>query len=256
MGFVSSIFGGGNASKKANRAMQEATDQAMGVTKEARDQARADVAPWQEAGKNALAGLAKLVNDPQEQAGFIRNNPFYDAMANDATDKLFANAAARGKIGSGGTAEALQNSLMLMGQDLLDRQINARQNLSNIGLSAAGQAGSFSTGAANNLSNLITNQGNANATDKYNQAQAFGRGIGSIANAGMALWNLSDRHVKEDVRRVGWLDNGLPVYTFRYKGQAEPRMGVMAQDVEKVRPWAVMESDGVKFVNMEAATCP
>lgn len=59
---------------------------------------------------------------------------------------------------------------------------------------------------------------------------------------------MSDARMKTDIRRVGETDGGLPVYTFRYKAGGPVQMGVMAQDVEKVKPDAVIEIDGVKHV--------
>lgn len=60
---------------------------------------------------------------------------------------------------------------------------------------------------------------------------------------------MSDVRLKENVNRVGTTDGGLPVYTFRYKGQPQTHMGVMAQDVEKVNPDAVREIGGYKAVD-------
>lgn len=49
----------------------------------------------------------------------------------------------------------------------------------------------------------------------------------------------SDRRVKKDIKRVGKTDDGLPIYTFRYKTGGPVRMGVMADEVQKKRPDAV-----------------
>lgn len=71
--------------------------------------------------------------------------------------------------------------------------------------------------------------------------------LGSAAmKAGMFA---SDRRVKDDIVRVGTLDNGLPVYSFRYKSGGGIQIGLMAQDVEKLHPDAVAEFDGVKHVD-------
>jgi hypothetical protein len=59
----------------------------------------------------------------------------------------------------------------------------------------------------------------------------------------------SDINIKTDITRISKLNNGLPVYLFRYKGKKELSIGVMAQDVEKVMPEAVIEVNGVKAVN-------
>jgi hypothetical protein len=58
----------------------------------------------------------------------------------------------------------------------------------------------------------------------------------------------SDMQVKENISKVGSLDNGLPVYLFNYKGSKTPQIGLMAQDVEKVNKDAVIEIDGIKHV--------
>lgn len=63
----------------------------------------------------------------------------------------------------------------------------------------------------------------------------------------------SDRRLKENIRRVGTADNGIPIYVFNYKGEKVKRMGFMADDVEKVRPEAVSEIFGVKLVDYERA---
>lgn len=62
----------------------------------------------------------------------------------------------------------------------------------------------------------------------------------------------SDRRLKEDIKRVGETDDGLGVYTYKYKGSPVTLMGVMAQEVEKVKPEAVGEIGGFKAVNYGA----
>ena len=54
----------------------------------------------------------------------------------------------------------------------------------------------------------------------------------------------SDRRLKTDIRRVGKTDGGLPLYAYRYKAGGPHQLGVMAQDVAKVRPDAVGDIGG------------
>lgn len=67
--------------------------------------------------------------------------------------------------------------------------------------------------------------------------------------------NASDRNLKENIRRVGTADNGLPIYIFTYKSDntGTYHMGVMAQEVEVLHPDAVMEFAEGKHVNYERA---
>jgi len=62
----------------------------------------------------------------------------------------------------------------------------------------------------------------------------------------------SDLRLKQDVKRVGALPNGLPLYSFRYNWGGPTFVGVMAQDVLRVMPDAVVTgSDGFYRVDYE-----
>jgi hypothetical protein len=87
-------------------------------------------------------------------------------------------------------------------------------------------------------------------------AQAnLNQGIFSLGSAGIAR---SDIRTKENIEHIGWLPNGLPVYTYEYKPEFRDdpfaghgkHIGVMAQEVELVKPEAVItNADGYKMVN-------
>jgi hypothetical protein len=60
----------------------------------------------------------------------------------------------------------------------------------------------------------------------------------------------SDRRLKEDIKKVGKTDDGLNVYTYKYKGlPSKTFMGVMAQDVQKRNPDAVESRGGLLAVD-------
>jgi hypothetical protein len=62
----------------------------------------------------------------------------------------------------------------------------------------------------------------------------------------------SDIRLKHDIVLLGHLDNGLGVYRFVYNGERRPYVGVMAQDVQFVRPDAVTRSaDGYLRVDYD-----
>ncbi len=65
-------------------------------------------------------------------------------------------------------------------------------------------------------------------------------GGGKAAEGAVSLFKaLSDARAKDDIRPVGMLNNGLPVYAYRYKGQPGTQIGLLAQEVAQVRPEAV-----------------
>src|SRR5206468_222846 len=66
------------------------------------------------------------------------------------------------------------------------------------------------------------------------------------------IFTISDKRLKENMRMVGDLFGKLPVYEYNYVGDAERFTGLLAQEVEKVVPEAVLEVDyGFKAVSYE-----
>lgn len=75
--------------------------------------------------------------------------------------------------------------------------------------------------------------------------------LGGLFGLGSSLIGLSDRREKKDINKVGKVD-GLGIYKYRYKSESKKaplHLGLMAQEVEKSRPEAVIESGGRKFVD-------
>jgi hypothetical protein len=79
--------------------------------------------------------------------------------------------------------------------------------------------------------------------------------IGSGLGLASSFMKLSDRRLKTDIKCIGQADNGLPLYTFRYLHDPEQKLevGLMAQDVEKVKPEAITRIGGIMHVNYELA---
>ncbi|HLH50883.1 MAG TPA: tail fiber domain-containing protein [Roseiarcus sp.] len=50
---------------------------------------------------------------------------------------------------------------------------------------------------------------------------------------------VSDRRLKTNIKRIATSPSGLPIYSFRYVSGGPTYVGVLAQDVLKVRPEAV-----------------
>ena len=92
----------------------------------------------------------------------------------------------------------------------------------------------------------------------FNQKQAaqqnFNQGLMGLGGAGIMAF--SDIRMKENIKQIHWLPNGLPVYEYEYKPEFKDIaghgkfVGVMAQEVEMVQPEAVItNADGYKMVN-------
>lgn len=96
--------------------------------------------------------------------------------------------------------------------------------------------------------------GNFNAQQASQQGLNSGlMGLGGTLGAAAIM---SDIRTKEHIKAIGWLPNGLPVYEYEYKPEWKDEaghgkfIGVMAQEVEMVKPEAVFtRPDGYKMVN-------
>jgi hypothetical protein len=90
-------------------------------------------------------------------------------------------------------------------------------------------------------------------------SNSFTSGLMSLGGTLGAAAIMSDIRTKENIKYLGQLTNGLPFYEFEYKPEFKAEagegkfVGVMAQDVEKVQPEAVITRlDGYKMVNYGA----
>lgn len=96
----------------------------------------------------------------------------------------------------------------------------------------------------------------SNATTTGTQQASGADQFSSIAGGIGSLLRFlpSDRRLKEDIETVGALFDGTPIYRYRYKGAGAYHLGLMAQDVERTAPGAVIEINGYKAVDYRAAT--
>lgn len=74
---------------------------------------------------------------------------------------------------------------------------------------------------------------------------------GVMTGAGLMF---SDEDLKENIEKVGELNDGQNVYTYNYKGDNTPQLGLIAQEVLEHEPDAVVEIAGYKAVNYRKAT--
>jgi hypothetical protein len=90
------------------------------------------------------------------------------------------------------------------------------------------------------------------------QGMDFGTIFGGLMQFLPMMMGLSDKRAKTDIKRVGKAKStGLPLYSYRYKGQRKdsPKViGPMAQDVEKKYPSVVKEVGGYKVAPMGILT--
>jgi hypothetical protein len=180
-----------------------------------------------------------------------------DIMARKRAEAAQAGQQAFNLAGQFYTAPGLQ----LLGSQPLSYQVG--NQMMGLGLDAigAGKPQLFDVGSALNLGAAqrqnVVGAGAANAQAQASYSSGLFGGLGALGGglasgigaAGGAAAFFSDKRLKTDIKKVGKTDAGLPIYTYKYKGDNKTQMGVMAQDVEKKTPKAVKEVGGFKAVN-------
>jgi hypothetical protein len=239
---------------QAAAAIQKGLDAATATTEAGVETGRSDLQPFTDAGLGSLGSIQNLLT-PEGQNDFINKNPFFDALKDDAQRRLFNNTSARGKIGSGGTAAALQNSFALLGNDLVGQEIDRNMGVLGIGANAATNQASISGAGALNLAELEARGGETQAAgilglentrrqDKSNKRSDSLGFLGSVIGGALKF---SDRRYKTDITALGHAGD-VPVYLFKYKGSDKLEVGTMAQEVEHIAG-AVINIGDKKYVD-------
>lgn len=266
-GFIDDALGtnifGDNAADRALDAQTTATNSANATLGRTYQDQKDQLAPWQNAGLRALAGL--------ESGDFAKNlemDPGYQFRLNEGNKQIGASMAARGLNGSGAALKALTK----YGQDFASNEYNNAYNRQFQNLS---QLAGFGQNASNNMVTAAGNYGNAIAGNQIGVGNAQAARQAASANASSNLLNtglgigamalFSDRRLKKDIhaidrKELAELRRVVKASTFKYKdknmGEGE-WLGVMAQDLEKSKLGRYVvetDSEGRKVINMKKAT--
>jgi hypothetical protein len=72
------------------------------------------------------------------------------------------------------------------------------------------------------------------------QQQQNNQILGGLFGLGAAgVYKYSDKRLKKNIKKIGKTDDGQNIYSYKYKGDDTPQIGLMAQEVAKKRPEAV-----------------
>ena len=208
------------------------------------------VAPGAEAG---IMGAQGLVN--HNLAGDnLRGNPYLDAIIGQRNQDIAGGVndqfGEAGRFGSGQHAKILASEMAKAYDALRFQNYGMERGYQQ---DAIGQAGGLMSGAQGLLNNAaelpwvgvqaangaVRQASSGYGTSTTTQNPGFGNTLMKLAGTGLQTASMfSDRRLKTDIKRVGTLHDGLPVYRWNYLW-GEPGQGVMADDVERLRPWAL-----------------
>lgn len=167
---------------------------------------------------NAANGVAAAGGAPAGYTNYLQMAGYAPAMRQLAQG-VTGQGAASGLLNSGSTAKALQTRGAELNQGFFNNYLQQIAGLSGLGLQAGG---------------LVANTGQKSTSTGGSPST-----LGSIASTVGGIASIfSDRRLKRDIEKVGEYPDGLGLYKYRYVGEDEPQVGVLADEVEKIRPWA------------------
>lgn len=222
------------------------------------------VAPGAEAG---ITSAQNLVNSNLSGAN-LNGNPYLDAILArtnaDVTNNVGDQFGTAGRFGSGMYTKVLADSLAAADNQARFNNYNTERGYQQ---DAIGQAGGLMQGSQSLLNNAAelpwigvqaANGAVRQASNGYGtQTTTQGSNIGQMlmqaaAAAAQSAAMASDRRLKRNIKLLSRAKDGLGFYrwTYRSGGNAE---GVMADEVARLRPWALGPTvGGYATVNMGA----
>jgi hypothetical protein len=168
-------------------------------------------------------GANQIAEAGGAQAGYnnyLQNAGYAPAMR-DLSRNIVGQGAASGLLQSGATAKALQTRGTELNQQFFNNYLQQLSGLSGLGLQAGG---------------LVANTGQTSKSTGGSPST-----LGSIASTvgGLASIFASDRRLKRNIELMYRESDGLGVYLCRYLWSRTRRLMVMADEVAKLRPWAL-----------------
>lgn len=172
-------------------------------------------------------GIGTAANDVAEAGGAPAGYNNYLQMAGYApamremSRGVTGTAAAGGLLNSGSTGKAFQSRGADINQGFFNNYLQQLNTVAGNGLQAGG---------------LVSNAGQKSTSTGGSPST-----VGSIASTVGGIASIfSDRRLKTHIVKIGVLGaDGLGLYRYRYIGQIIDRVGVMADEIAKLRPWAL-----------------
>lgn len=212
--------------------------------------------------QNDFSGDAQRQGDAIYQAGVLRLQPQFDTQRQQLTQQLADQGIPLGSPAYDKALRELETNqneqLSKLALDSITAGNQQQQILQNQAASTRaqqfGEVGSllgfappFQPQPVNGYDLGYGNQlGYYNAQQGARAQQANNLfGLGS-----MAAFALSDRRYKENLHKISE-ENGFNIYEWNFIGSKRRYRGVIADEVEKIMPDAVVEIGGIKYVNYE-----
>ena len=184
----SAVIGGVASSRASSKAADAQTSSAAaGISEQRRqfDTVQELLSPYVNAGSGALQGqldLAGLGGADAQQAAIqaIQQGPEFQALQQQGENAILQNASATGGLRGGNTQGALAQFRPALLSGLINQQYGRLGGLAQMGQNSAAGVGTAAMSSGANISNLMQQQGAAQAGGALASGQAWGNTFGQI----------------------------------------------------------------------------
>lgn len=174
LSLLGGVFGGKGA-KKAAKAQVQSSQQGINEIARQYDQTRADMAPWQQAGAQAIGSLSQMI-----QPGYDHTtSPGYEFRRSEGLRGIDNRLSSMGLYNSGGAVKDAMRFADGLAADDFNQQFNRVASVASGGQQANQSLGALGAGASSGIANLYSQQGQARASGYAGQNQAM---QGTLAN--------------------------------------------------------------------------
>lgn len=192
-GSVYSASQSSKAAKKASDAQSDASQAGIDEQKRQYDNMVQLLSPYTNAGTGALNQQQNILglNGQQAQKDAMytfENSPYFQSTAKQGENAILQNASATGGLRGGNTQGALAQFRPQLLNQLVQQQYSNLGGLTTLGQNSAAQTGSAGMNSANSISNLLAQQGQAQAGGYIGQANAINQGVNNLIQLGGAAY--------------------------------------------------------------------
>lgn len=196
MGFVSDLFGdltGANdaadAAGRASDIQAQVSREGIGEQRRQFDQLVQLLSPFVSAGQQSVSGQVNLLglggDDAQQSAiSGIESSPQFQALMQQGENALRQNASATGGLRGGNIQAALAKFRPNLLSQLIEQQFSRLGNVSVMGQNAAAGQGTAGMASADNVGNLLQQQGAAQAGGILAKGNAGRQTFGDLLKIG------------------------------------------------------------------------
>lgn len=229
---MSKIFGG-SKSRSQQQATSSSNNQAFNTL-------NTQFSPLFGYATSGAADIQRFLGGDMSGFNNFKENVGFDFERDRGETQITNMLGSKGLRNSGAALKSLSTFNNNLRNQFANTYLDRLFGLQNIGLNA----GQLVAGAGQQ------SQSQSTGWSRSSSSPGIGQFIGQVAAGAAAR---SDIRLKENIKKIGRLDNGLGVYNYNYIGDDKLWVGVMAQEVAAIMPEALGPHtlDGYMTVNYD-----